>query len=143
MQGKKQTRGSPRAITSRIKILIYYFGSICHMTPESQYTCVRHAYLVPWCTKGSCQVKKIRKSEKNSDWSDTTHPLHYPIFNFFWKHLETLKQYKKQEKTKKSKKKQNPSWGWTHPPTSEFFSDFWKFRGGSVSPSSVCADCFI
>ena len=27
---------------------------------------------------GSCQVRKIQKSEKNSDWPDNTHPPPYP-----------------------------------------------------------------
>ena len=32
---------------------------------------------------------------------------------------------KTQKNTKFQQQKLNPSWGLTHPPTSEFFSDFW------------------
>ena len=34
-------------------------------------------------SKGSCQVKKIKKSEKNSDLSDIHPPTPNPIFHFF------------------------------------------------------------
>ena len=40
------------------------------------------------------------------------------------KHLETWKREKKPQNFQKNK---NPSWGLTHPPTSEFFSDFGIF----------------
>ena len=30
--------------------------------------------------RGFVKLKKIQKSEKNSDWSDPTHPSPYPIF---------------------------------------------------------------
>ena len=42
--------------------------------------------------RGLVKLKKIQKSEKNSDYSDTSHPPPYP---FFLKHLETWKQQKK------------------------------------------------
>ena len=31
-------------------------------------------------TKGSCQVKKINKSDQNSDWPDPTYPRPYHFF---------------------------------------------------------------
>ena len=42
--------------------------------------------------------------------------------HFFLKRLETT-----QKTHKISQKNNNPSWNLTHPPTSEFFSDFWIF----------------
>ena len=42
--------------------------------------------------------------------------------HFFFKGLETT-----QKTHKISQKNNNPSWSLTHPPTSEFFSDFWIF----------------
>ena len=64
--------------------------------------------------RGLVKFKKIKKSEKKS----------YPIFYFFgniWKHENNTKtqNYKKNNN--------NPSWGLTHPPTTEFFQDFWIF----------------
>ena len=51
--------------------------------------------------KGSCQVKKIQKFEKNSDWPDTTHPPPYPICYF------SGNMYNKQKTQKKHTKIQN------------------------------------
>ena len=42
------------------------------------------------------KLKKIQKSEKNSDYSD---PTTHPIIQFFWNILKTWKQHKKHEKT--------------------------------------------
>ena len=63
------------------------------------------------------KLKKIQKSEKNSDWSDHTHPPHYPNF-FFLKQLETRKQQKLKntEKPNISKKKLKSGLG-LNPPT--------------------------
>ena len=73
--------------------------------------------------RGLVMLKKIQKSEKNSDLPDTT------MF------LETWKQHKKQTKnTKFPQKNNNPSWGLTHPPT---FSDFWNFFN-LTKPLSTC-----
>ena len=54
--------------------------------------------------KGSCQVKKNQKSEKNSDWPDPTHAPPYPFF------LETHTKIKNTQKTHNfQKKEKNPS----------------------------------
>ena len=76
--------------------------------------------------RGLVKSEKIQKSDKNSDWPDPTYPPPYK------KKLETCTTTKKQHKKKQIKKtfprkKKNPSWGFTHPPTSEFFSDFRNF----------------
>ena len=74
--------------------------------------------------RGFVKLKNFQKSEKNSDWSDPTQPPPYPFFYFFgntWKYENNTKN------TKFPKKIKNPSWGLTHPPTSEFFSDFFIF----------------
>ena len=72
--------------------------------------------------RGIVKLKNFQKSEKNSDCPDNTHPPAYPIF-IFWKHVQRQKQHKKQNISKKKKSE----WGLTHPPTSEFFSDFLIF----------------
>ena len=64
---------------------------------------------------------------KNPDWSDTTHPppplsIFFIFFWNIWKHENNTKKL-----NKISPKNKNPSCGLTHPPTSEFFSDFWIF----------------
>ena len=72
--------------------------------------------------RGLVKLKKL-KSEKISDWSDLAYPPPYPFLICFLKHV-------KQQKKKKKKfppKKENLSWGLTHPPTSEFFSEFLIF----------------
>ena len=63
-------------------------------------------------TKGFCQVKKIQKSEKNSDWPDN--PIH---FLFFFKHVQRKKSIRKHTKMQNSpppQKKKNPIWGLTN-----------------------------
>ena len=50
--------------------------------------------------RGQVKLKKIKKSEKNSDWPDFTHPTPYP--SFFLKHVQ---QQKTTQKLKISKKK--------------------------------------
>ena len=68
------------------------------------------------------KLKKIQKFEKNSDWPDKTHTPHLSIF------LETYTAKKQHKKAPNFQtKKTNPSWGLSHPPTSEFFSNFWIF----------------
>ena len=62
--------------------------------------------------KGSCQVEK--KSEKNSDWSQTHPPIQSLIF------LETFGNMKPTQKTHKKITKKNKKFG-LDPPTSEFF----------------------
>ena len=63
------------------------------------------------------KLKKFQKSEKNWDCPD--HTRRTILLIFFWKQTTQKTQY--------FQKKRNPSWGLTHPPTSEFFSDFWIF----------------
>ena len=75
----------------------------------------------PHCLRGLVKLKQIQKLEKNSDWTD---PIPYPIFDFF---LNIRKNENNTKKQKNSPKNKNPSWGLSHPPTSEFFSDFWIF----------------
>ena len=49
----------------------------------------------------------------------------FPNLIFFLKHLENMKTT--QKKQKKQNLQKNSSSGLTHPPISEFFSDFWIF----------------
>ena len=97
--------------------------------------------------RGFVKLKKSQKFEKNSDWPDPTHPPLYPIF-FFWGNMFNKKNTtKNRKKQKNSTKKNNPSWGLTHPPTSEFFSDFWNFfnltKPLSMFRTIVFISCFI
>ena len=63
-------------------------------------------------TKGSCQVKKIQKSEKNSDWSDLKNPT--PLSNFFF--LKHVQQKTNTEKHQIFQKKDKSKLG-LDPPT--------------------------
>ena len=69
--------------------------------------------------RGIVKLKKIRKSEKNSDWPDPSHPPPTHFF-FFWNMYSNKNHHKKH----KISNKKNLSWCLTHPSTSEFFSDF-------------------
>ena len=75
-------------------------------------------------TKGSCQVKNIPKIREKLGLSRPHTPTRLSIFLIFFGNMYN-------EKTKQKNtifpKKRHPSWGLTHPPTSEFFSDFWNF----------------
>ena len=73
-------------------------------------------------SEGCCQVKKNPKIRENQ--TPTTHP---PIHFFFFETFGNMKTTQKNTKKTFKKNIYNPSWGFTHPPTSEFFSDFWNF----------------
>ena len=73
--------------------------------------------------RGLVNLKKIKKSEKNSDCPDNNHPPR--LSNFFGNMYSNKKNTKTQKKQNFNKK--NPSRGWIHTPTSGFFSDFWIF----------------
>ena len=61
--------------------------------------------------KGSCQVKKIQKSEKNLDLSDPKYPPTRLSNIFFFEKIGNMKTTRKtHKKKKKSKKFLNPSW---------------------------------
>ena len=72
---------------------------------------------------------KLKKS-KNPDWRLAgLHPPTSPIqfFIYFCNIYNNKKQHKNIKKHNTSKKKKSSSWGLTHPPTYEFFSDFCIF----------------
>ena len=78
--------------------------------------------------KGSCQVKKNPKiREKLGLFRQHPHTILYNFLFFFETFLNMKTTHKNTKNTKYSKKIKNPSWGLIHPPTSEFFSDFWNF----------------
>ena len=73
--------------------------------------------------KGFCQVEKNPKTRIGQ--TPLTHsPIH--IFNFFGNMFNKKTPQKTEKNMKFPPKKNNPSWGLTHPPTSEFFSDFFN-----------------
>ena len=81
---------------------------------------VKNKFIFCFTVKGSCQIKKIQKSEKNSDSPDCNHIPHPHLI--FLKIVCTVK--KKHKKHSISKKYSHLSWGLIYPPTSEFFSKF-------------------
>ena len=74
-------------------------------------------------SKGSCQVKKIQKSEKNSDWPDPTHPPPYQFF--FWNMKTTQKTQKTPQNFPQKIIIRVGAWP-THP-LSSFSRIFWFF----------------
>ena len=70
----------------------------------------------------SWKKSKNPRKTRNNQTPPTDPTIHFFFFNI-WKHENNTKNTKKHNISKKK----NPSWGLTHPPTSEFFSDFWNF----------------
>ena len=71
---------------------------------------------------------KLKKNPRKTRIGQTppTHP-NINFFYFYFKTIGNMKTTQKNTQKKKSPQNLNPSWGLTHPPTSEFFSDFWIF----------------
>ena len=75
-------------------------------------------------TKGSCQVQKNPKIREKLGLSRQHPPNRLSVFYIFFGNM-----YNEKNNTKNTifQKKRNPSWGLTHPPTSEFFLTYWIF----------------
>ena len=86
---------------------------------------------LPFLLSGNLGVLSSLKKSKNPrktriNQTPPTHPL--SIFYFILETSGNMKTTQKNTiKHNISKKNYNPSRGLTHPPTSEFFSDFWIF----------------
>ena len=103
---------------------IFLAGSFNHYTSAPPYMITYSISHIAHTTNiliDLVKLKKFQKSEKNSDCPENTNP---PAYTIFWKHVRGKKQHKKHNI---APKKRNSSWGLTHPPTSEFFSDFFNY----------------
>ena len=76
--------------------------------------------------RGFVKLKKFKNPRKTRIGRTPPTHLPYPIFYFFWQQLQQQKTTQKHKKTQHFQKKKS-SWGLTHPPTYEFFSDFCIF----------------
>ena len=77
--------------------------------------------------RGLVKLKKSKNPRKTQSSQTHAHPSFYPFFLFGnnWKHENNTKNTKNIQLPNKIL---NPSWGLTHPPTSDFFSIFFFFH---------------